>query len=116
MMAPGTRRARMGRWSPLRVAGTAILHPAVAGVVGASLAVVVLVAGQKPSPRPRTTFVELDAVVVDGNGPVRGLHRDDFQVQEDGRKVAVTSFTEVSAAGIAGDADGRSVALLLDDT
>jgi VWFA-related protein len=106
----------MGRWSPLRVAGTAILHPAVAGVVGASLAVVVLVAGQKPSPRPRTTFVELDAVVVDGNGPVRGLHRDDFQVQEDGRKVAVTSFTEVSAAGIAGDADGRSVALLLDDT
>ena len=76
-----------------------------------------LVAGQKESPQPRLAFVELDAVVVDDNDrPVRGLRQGDFQIKEDGRAVAVTTFTEVSAAGIAGRADGRSVVLLLDDT
>jgi VWFA-related protein len=74
-------------------------------------------AGQKASSSPRTTLVELDAVVVDSNDrPVRGLHQEDFQIKEDGRAVAVTSFAEVSASGIAGRTDGRSVVLLLDDT
>ncbi len=73
-------------------------------------------AGSKPSPGARTAFVELDAVVLDKNDrPVKGLQRGDFQIKEDGRPVAVTSFTEVNAAGIAGQADGRSVVLLLDD-
>jgi VWFA-related protein len=76
-----------------------------------------LLDGQKTPPRPRTTFVELDAVVVDSNErTVRGLHREDFQIKEDGHAVAVTSFSEVSAAGIDGRADSRSVVLLLDDT
>jgi VWFA-related protein len=75
-----------------------------------------IMAGSKPSVAPRTTFVELDAVVLDNNDrPVRGVQQGDFQVKEDGRVVAVTSFREVSAVGIAGRADGRSVVLLLDD-
>jgi hypothetical protein len=74
-------------------------------------------AGSKPSLEdPRTTFVELDAVVLDKNdSPVVGLQQGDFQVKEDGRPVAITSFNEVSAAGISGPADGRTVVLLLDD-
>jgi VWFA-related protein len=69
------------------------------------------------APRPRTAFVELDAVVVDGHDrTVRGLHQADFQIKEDGRPITVTSFTEVSAAGISGQGDRRSVVLLLNDT
>jgi len=90
---------------------------AVFGVAGTCLAAVTLIAAQKPSPRPRTEFVELDAAVVDDNGQsVRGLHQEDFQIKEDGRPVVVTSFTEVSAAGLRDRADGRSVVLVLDDT
>jgi VWFA-related protein len=95
-------------------------------VAGASVIVALILtaappsttAGQKASShRPRTELVELDAVVVDKNDqPVRGLRREDFEVKEDGRAVALTSFNEVSAAGIAGRADGRSLVLLLDDT
>src|SRR5579864_2758457 len=94
----------------------AMTCPPVAGAVGACLAVVTLAAAQKASP-PRTTFVELDAVVVDKHDrPVRGLHSADFEIKEDGRDVEVTSFTEVSAAGISSRGDSRSVVLLLDDT
>ena len=90
---------------------------AVVGIVGACLTIVTLTAEQKPSSPPRATFVELDAVVVDDQDrPVRGLHRNDFQIKEDGAGVAVTNFTEVAAAGIADRADSRSVVLLLDDT
>jgi VWFA-related protein len=74
-------------------------------------------ADHKASSRLRSTFVELGAVVVDDNDrPVRGLHRKDFQIKEDGRAVTVTSFSEVSAGGIASQGDGRSLVLLLDDT
>jgi VWFA-related protein len=116
-------------------------RPAIVGVVAACVAVVPVIAvmtavavvassassassasiapgaAQKPSPPPRTTFVELDAVVVDSHDkPVRGLHRDDFRIKEDGGAVAITSFSEISVAGINGPSDGRSVVLLLDDT
>jgi VWFA-related protein len=91
--------------------------PVVGGIVGICLGVVTLVAEQKPSPPPRTAFVELDAVVVDKDDrPVRGLQREDFEVKEDGDAVAVTTFKEVSAAGISSQRDGRSLVLLLDDT
>jgi VWFA-related protein len=74
-------------------------------------------AGQKAAPRPPAAFVELDAVVVDDHGqPVRGLRQEEFQIKEDGRAVAVTSFKEVSAAGIASQGDRRWLVLLLDDT
>jgi VWFA-related protein len=70
---------------------------------------------QKPELPPRTTFVELDAVVLKAGRPVRGLHREDFQVLEDDRSMPVVSFTEVAAAG-EGEADSRSVVLLLGNT
>src|ERR1700680_1738174 len=71
-------------------------------------------AAQKEMPRPRTTVVELDAVVVDSHEqPIRGLLQEAFQIKEDGHAVGLTSFKEVSAAGIDGRQDGRSLVLLL---
>jgi VWFA-related protein len=88
---------------------------ALLAAAGFCLLAIPMMAGSKPV-EPRTTSVELDAVVLDRNDrPVKGLQQGDFQVKEDGRPVTITSFNEVSAAGIAGPADGRSVVLLLDD-
>jgi VWFA-related protein len=92
------------------------LRLALLAAAGFCVLAIPLAAGSKPSSEPRTTFVELDAVVLDKNEhPVVGLQQGDFQVKEDGRPVAITSFSEVSAAGITGQADGRTVVLLLDD-
>lgn len=67
-------------------------------------------------PTTRTEFVELDVVALNHDDhPVQGLQARDFTVKEDGHPVAITSFTEVSAAGITGRDDGRSLVLLLDD-
>src|ERR1700730_10053654 len=116
-MMTEARRAGMRRRSSLLAIAAAKTRPVVVGVVGTCLAVITLVAEQKRSPLPRTAFVELDAVVVDHHDqPVRGLHQEDFEITEDGDAVAVTSFTEVSAAGISSSGDSRSVVLLLDDT
>jgi VWFA-related protein len=71
---------------------------------------------QNPDLSPRTTVVELDAVVLKAGRPVRGLHKEDFQVLEDDQPVPVVNFTEVAAAGISGEADSRSVVLLLGNT
>src|SRR5580658_4421213 len=85
------------------------MTPRLAGVcltVAILLAAFPVFADHKASSRPRTTFVELGAVVVDDNDrAVSGLHRRDFRIKEDGRAVAVTSFSEVSASGIAAPAD-----------
>jgi VWFA-related protein len=63
------------------------------------------------------TIVELDLVVLDEQGrPVQGLRRDDFRIKEDGKAVAIESFTEHTALGAFGRSDARSVVLLLDDT
>src|SRR5579872_4478331 len=76
-----------------------------------------LPAAQKAAPAPRTTYVTLDAVVLDARGqPVRGLHASDFDVKEDGSLVALDRVTEVSALGLADDPVSRSLVLLLDDT
>jgi VWFA-related protein len=74
--------------------------------------------GRSPSPvvHSAASPIELDAVVLDQNDQsVHGLQRDAFQIKEDGRRVELTGFREVSAAGISGRDDGRSVVLLLDD-
>jgi VWFA-related protein len=93
-----------------------MLRLALLAAAGVCILTIPTMAEPKPSSGARTAFVELDAVVLDNNDhPVRGLQQRDFRVKEDGRPVAVTSFREVSAAGIAGQADGRSVVLLLDD-
>jgi VWFA-related protein len=71
---------------------------------------------QSPLSGSAASPVELDAVVLDKNDrPVHGLQQRDFQIKEDGRLVELTGFREVSAAGISGRDDGRSVVLLLDD-
>ena len=62
-------------------------------------------------------FVEIDAVVVDNKGkPVHGLQQADFSIREDGKPVAITTFTEVTPP-LREDPDfARTVVLLLDDT
>src|ERR1700687_1469449 len=63
-----------------------------------------------------TLSVELDAVVLDKNDrPVHGLQQRDFQIKDDGVRVELTGFREVSPAGISGRDDEGSVVLLLDD-
>jgi hypothetical protein len=90
----------------------AILGLAILCLVG-----VTLVAAQKRAARPPAEFVELTATVEDDEGrPVPGLRQEEFRIKEDGRAVALTSFAEISAAGISGEADSRSIVLLLDDT
>jgi VWFA-related protein len=93
----------------LRVASAVAL-----GVLAVGLPVIP--SAQKPEAPARTAFVELDVVALDKDRTVRGLRKEDFQIEEDGEPVRVASFTEVSAAGIAGSDDGRSVVLLLYNT
>jgi VWFA-related protein len=58
-------------------------------------------------------LVQLDVVVVDGKGqPIRGLTADDFTVKQDGRRVELTTFDEVTPGG---DPEPRAFVLLLDD-
>ena len=55
-------------------------------------------------------LVELDVVVTDKDGQVLAdLKQDEIQVEDDGKKVQLTSFTPVSAE------QGRSVVIVLDD-
>jgi VWFA-related protein len=58
---------------------------------------------QAPADQPPVTFrvevnyVEVDAVVTDGQGvPVRDLTKDDFELFEDGRRQDVTSFSLIN--------------------
>jgi VWFA-related protein len=89
---------------------------ALCGVLLFALTTLRLLARQQETPRSPEA-VELDAVVVEGDDrPIRGLKQDDFQVKEDGHLVSLTGVREVSAAGIEGRSDGRSLVLLLDDT
>src|SRR5215467_3562303 len=89
------------------------------GVLPLTLAVVVLLFVTTTTLRAipaRTTFVELDVVVLnDQDRPVGGLKAEDFTIREDGRPVAIETFSEVSTAGINGRDDARSLVLLLDD-
>lgn len=66
--------------------------------------------------QPATSeFVELDVVALDHQDfAVAGLTRQDFEIRDGGRLVAIQTFAEVSAHG-AGVDDERSVILLMDD-
>ena len=97
------------------MSATAATKP-LAIALAATIAAVVP-AAQKGTPAPRTTYVTLDAVVLDDRGEaVHGLHANDFEVREDGSIVTLDHVTEVSAAGLADDPVSRSLVLLLDDT
>ncbi len=81
------------------------------------LAVVALVSAQAPPFRSTTTLVEVGAVVLDQSGHVvGGLQREDFTIREDGRPVLISTFAEIESDVPNGDAGGRSISLLLDDS
>ena len=76
-----------------------------------------LPASQIRQPSAAIDFVEIDAAVVDAKGRVvRGLAQSDFSIREDGKAVAISTFSEVSGP-VANDPDSaRTVVLMLDDT
>jgi VWFA-related protein len=91
--------------------------------------------GQPPAFKTGVNAVEVDVVVTDRDGHlVRGLSRDDFEVFEDGKPVAIATFSAVDApaapvdaptaaahqsgTGIGSNAfpfDGRVILIVLDD-
>ena len=76
-----------------------------------------LPANQGRPPSAAIDFVEIDAAVVDAKGRmVTGLAQSDFSIREDGKAVAISTFSEVSGP-VANDPDSaRTVVLMLDDT
>ena len=89
---------------------------------------------QKPALKSGVTLVEVDVVISDKSGrPVRGLSREDFEVDEDGQPVEIASFSAVdlpqaphdavvpppdrsgSAFASNEQADGRLILIVLDD-
>lgn len=64
----------------------------------------------------RVDLVVVSAVVRDGgNNLVRALAQDDFEVIEDGKRVAISTFAEVNADALAPQDNGRFIVLLLDN-
>ena len=72
------------------------MHRTPATAVVAAVLSALLSASQGPA-LDTADFVEIDAVVVDNKDqPVHGLKQGDFSVREDGRPVAISTFTEVT--------------------
>ncbi len=68
-------------------------------------------------PRASQDQAEIDAVVLDDHGQtVEGLTANQFQIEDDGLRMPIDSFREVSASGTGGRGDARTVVLVLDDT
>lgn len=69
-----------------------------------------------PSTPPSVQDVILDVSVTDRDGrPISDLKQDEFQVEDDGKKVALTNFAHIALTGKKGPTDGRTVAIVLDD-
>ena len=84
----------------------------IAAVGSAALLVATPTASQAPgAPAP----VELDVSVTDKNGIVTDLRQEDFQVQDDGKRVEITSFKSVLARGTTAPGDGRDLVIVMDD-
>jgi hypothetical protein len=74
----------------------------------------VVVASQAPAPAGSAT-VEIDVSVTDKTGILSDLKQEEFQVQDDGKKVELKSFTPVVARGTMTPGDGRELVIILDD-
>jgi len=86
-----------------------------AAITGLFLLLVACASAQRRQ-QPSADLVELDVVVLDRDDqPIRDLRQEEFEVKEDGRRVAIKTFASVSALGSADPDDARSVVLLLDD-
>jgi Ca-activated chloride channel family protein len=71
---------------------------------------------QKPRSFQNIDLVDVDVVVTDGDGrPVTGLTKEDFDIREDGKPVALQTFMARTAIEDADDDNGRSMVILLDD-
>jgi hypothetical protein len=87
------------------------------GLLLAAALVAAPAARQKEHPIDTLDLIEIDAVVVDGKGrAIHGLTRADFAIKDDGKPVAVETFTEVSGPHAEDPDSARTVVLLLDDT
>src|SRR4051812_30887172 len=88
---------------------------------GRTIGAAVLVACLRISPSTSQTkpfqnvdLVDVDVVVTDAEGrPVAGLKKEDFDIREDGKAVALQTFVPRTAAD--DDDGGRSMVILLDD-
>jgi len=93
------------------------MKPATVALVLAAALSVALGASPTPQPGEDLEFVEIDVTVLDGKGHlVHGLKQTDFAVKDDGKLVAISSFSEVTGP-VPDDPDSaRTIVLLLDDT
>jgi hypothetical protein len=79
------------------------------------LAVPLIAVGRQPR-AASVDLVEIDVVVVDDRGNAVGdLQAREFRIKEDGRPVEIKTFSRV-VLGSDQSRDGRTIALLLDDT
>jgi hypothetical protein len=75
-----------------------------------------LVEARQAPPAAEAPTVILDVSVTDREGrPIGDLKQEEFQIEDDGKKVTLTNFAHVSLTGTKGASDGRTVALVLDD-
>jgi hypothetical protein len=73
-----------------------------------------LVAGASPTTQAPSDIVQLDVAVSDNNGPITDLRADEFQIQDDGKKVEIKTVTGVTANGMTKE-NGRTIFIILDD-
>ena len=86
----------------------------IALVGGAILLSAVLTARQAPVTQAGS-LVELDVSVTDKTGIITDLKQEDFQIQDDGKRVEIASFKSVLARGTTAPGDGRELVLVMDD-
>jgi hypothetical protein len=87
----------------------------IAGLAGLLLLATSSPLATQTPPSGSNTLVELDVSVTDKTGILTDLRQEEFQVQDDGKKVALKSFTSVLARGSTAPGDGRDIVVVLDD-
>ena len=92
------------------ISGRTIVAATLVAFMGASSS------AQKTRSFQNTDLVDVDVVVTDGEGrPVTGLKKEDFDIREDGKPVALRTFMARTATESGADDTGRSMVILLDD-